>query len=249
MVILGPAETRGRETEMELLVTQSIPTTRKVRAEYSEAIGRLVTPRHYPSLAETVAEGITLAADNDGFGGVDFEAFERMIAALEPYAEAVRFVTVPDVVCDARGTFELWAEWAPKVRELGLRPALVLQNGMVVSGTGVRFEHDVIAWAEIGAVFVGGDDAYKQGVEVAGIILEARKRGIWIHVGRVNTVRRLRHAMALRADSVDGSGWARFRDSMLPRYARWIAKGCPAELELSDPYPATGWQIMEGEAA
>lgn len=234
---------------MELLVTQSIPTTRKVRAEYSEAIGRLVTPRHYPSIAETVADGITIAADNDGFGGVDFEAFERMLEALEPYAESVKFVTVPDVVCDARGTFTLWGEWAPKVRARGLTPALVLQNGMVASADGVRFEHDVIAWDEIGAVFVGGDDDYKQGVDVALIVLAARKIGRWVHVGRVNTVRRLRHAMALGADSVDGSGWAKFRDAMLPRYTRWIAKGRPAELELSDPYKPNGWQIMEGDAA
>jgi hypothetical protein len=153
---------------LELLVTQSIPTTRKVRATYSTAIGRLVTPRHYPSLAETVAEGITLAADNDGFGGVDFAAF----------------------------------------------------------------------------------DAYKLGVDVALIVAEARRRGLWVHVGRVNTVRRLRHAEALGANSVDGSGWARFRDAMLPRYARWIEAGRPTDLnDLTDPFAATGFAALEEGAA
>lgn len=227
-----------------------MPTTRKVREEYSLSIGRLVTPRHYPSLSETVAEGITLAADNDGFGGVDFDAFSRMLTALAPYAAAVRFVTVPDVVCDAAGTFELWRQWAPRVAELELTPALVLQNGMVPDWRGVRFGAEVIAWDEIGAIFVGGDDAYKLGTDVALIIAAARERGLWIHMGRVNTVRRLRHAAALGCDSVDGSGWARFRDAMLPRYSRWISAGRPESLEdLTTAYPATGFAAMDESAA
>jgi hypothetical protein len=226
-----------------------MPTTRKVRAEYSDAIGRLVTPRHFPSIAETVAEGITIAADNDGFGGVDFPAFVKMLDALEPFASSVKFVTVPDVVCDAAGTFALWREWAPIVRARGLTPALVLQNGMIRGLDGVRFGHDLISWDEIGAIFVGGDDAYKDGVDVALLTLEAELRGLWIHVGRVNTVRRLRHAEALGANSVDGSGWARFRDAMLPRYARWIAAGRPIELDLTDPFAPSGFAVLEEEIA
>lgn len=235
---------------LELLITQSIPTTRKVRATYSPSIGRLVTPRHFPSIAETVAEGITLAADNDGFNGVDFVAFEKMLDALEPFAESVRFVTVPDVVCDAAGTIELWREWAPKVALRGLKPALVLQNGMTPAPNGVRYGDEVIDWSEVGAVFVGGDDAYKDGVDVALIVFEAKRRGRHVHVGRVNTVRRLRHAQALGADTVDGSGWARFRDAMLPRYCRWIAAGRPSSLELSDPFAdELDGELEEGRAA
>ncbi len=222
---------QDRQSEgLELLLTQAIPTTRKVREQYSARIGRLVTPRHYPSIAETVAEGITLAADNDGFGGVDHAAFVKMLDALEPFAGAVRFVTVPDVVCDAGATIAEWRVWAPEVRRRGLTPALVLQNGMVADYRGVRFADELVPWAEIGAVFVGGDDDYKMSDHVAMIAFEARRRGLWIHVGRVNTVRRLRHAEALHADSADGSGWARFRDAMLPRFSRWEAAGRPVDL-------------------
>jgi hypothetical protein len=39
------------------------------------------------------------------------------------------FAVVPDVVADAAATDELWARWAPVVRDHGYRPAYVLQNG------------------------------------------------------------------------------------------------------------------------
>ena len=44
--------------------------------------GRLLTPRHHSSAAATAAAGIPWAVDNDGFGGVDLEAFERMVERL-----------------------------------------------------------------------------------------------------------------------------------------------------------------------
>ncbi len=37
-----------------------------------------------------------------------------------------------------------------------------------------------------------------------------------MHMGRVNSARRLRYAHSLGVDSVDGSSWARWRDALLP---------------------------------
>ena len=45
----------------------------------------------------------------------------------------------------------------------------------------------------------------------------AKRAGKWIHVGRVNSERRIRWAASLGADSIDGTGWAVWRDTNLPR--------------------------------
>lgn len=41
-------------------------------------------------------------------------------------------------------------------------------------------------------------------------------RGKWVHVGRVNTLRRFAWCEALGVDSIDGSGFARFTRTRLP---------------------------------
>jgi len=40
----------------------------------------------------------------------------------------------------------------------------------------------------------------------------------WVHVGRVNSNRRLRLVKSYGADSVDGSGMAMFTETKLPGY-------------------------------
>jgi hypothetical protein len=245
-----------------VLLTDGLPGTLRTRESVSSTAGRLFTPRHVNSVEATVEAGVPFAADNDAFnGGLDLDKWLSMLDKLEPFASSCAFVTIPDVVCDAPATFALWAQYRELVAGRGFTPALVLQNGMHVFGgdrdrpAGIRSGDDVIAWDEIGAIFVGGDDAYKDGVDVALIVFEARRRDVWVHVGRVNTRRRLAHAQALGASSVDGSGWVRFRSAMMPRLARWEEAGRPAELDLSDPFKATGFaaidelEIKEGEAA
>ena len=150
---------------MELLLTQALPTTIRVRAEHGTNIGRLLTPRHFPSAAETVAAGITWAADNDGFNGVDAAAFSKMLRALAPHAADCRFVTVPDVVADAAATIAAWREWAPVVRGFGFPPALVLQDGMTLTPWGIGHAGELVPWREIGAIFVGGSTGWKLGID------------------------------------------------------------------------------------
>lgn len=218
-----------------MLLTDGLPGTMRTREAVAAGAGRLFTPRHVNMVAETVAAGVPFAADNDAFNGFDVDRWRAMLDKLEPFAERCLFVTVPDVVCDAIGTFALWHRYAAEVRERGFRPALVIQNGMVRHHAGIRAGDDVIAWDQIGAVFVGGDDAYKDGPDAALIVHEARQRGLWVHVGRVNTRRRLSHAAAIHASSCDGSGWVKFRNAMMPRLERWERAGRPAVLDLAEP--------------
>ena len=66
------------------------------------------------------------------------------------------------------------------------------------------------------ALFIGGaTNEFKLGPEVEAIVAEGRQRGIWIHMGRVNSLRRLVYAASIGCDSIDGTQWVRFRDIYL----------------------------------
>jgi hypothetical protein len=106
------------------------------------------------------------------------------------------FVAVPDVVGSARRTLEVFEHWAPKLS--GWPLALVAQDGL---------ESLPIPWQSISAVFIGGSTKWKLGPHAAETIKAAKAIGKWVHVGRVNTPARFEE---LGADSIDGSGLARF---------------------------------------
>lgn len=136
----------------------------------------------------------------------------RWLTMLRRYAPAVGclFAVVPDVVCDAEATDARWTEWAPDVVALGYRPAYVLQNGCTAIPDNA------------GAVFTGGDDAWKVGDAARRLVVAAKRRGLWCHMGRVNTLSRLRLAADHGYDSVDGTCLAWGPDKNLPIILRFL---------------------------
>ena len=54
----------------------------RVQAHDHPNIGRLLQPRDFSRLADTLAAGYNVALDNDGFNGVDFARYARMIASV-----------------------------------------------------------------------------------------------------------------------------------------------------------------------
>src|SRR5262245_16682769 len=60
---------------------------------------------------------------------------------------------------------------------------------------------------------VGGSTAWKMGAAAAGMVGAARGRGAWVHMGRVNSIRRMRYASSIGCQSVDGTKWSRYQDS------------------------------------
>jgi hypothetical protein len=206
---------------MLLLVTSAHPTLQPHR---TPSLGRLVQPRHFSSLPQTILSGWPWAADNDCFQGLSHRRYclmldrlqEALIAANngERRGECWRgrplFVSVPDVVADSRTTAYLWGVWADAVRRRGLPLAFVAQNGC---------NHPRMSppWHEFDAVFIGGDTAWKLGPEARRIVRVCKGRGKWVHMGRVNTLRRLRYAESIGVDSVDGTGWVKWRDANLHR--------------------------------
>lgn len=139
--------------------------------------------------------------DNGAFGRFDAALFLRLVERERPRRDLCRFVAVPDVVGDARRTLEVFNVWRRKAELAGWPLALVCQNGQ---------EHLPIPWGHCQAVFIGGDTAWKEGAAAAACIKAAKALGKWVHVGRVNTPGRFEHFEKLGADSIDGTGIARY---------------------------------------
>lgn len=190
---------------MLLLATKAHPSIARMRAVIGPVIGRLVTPREFSNLG---AMDYPWAADNDCFNGFDETRYRRMLAALVNAPTPPLFVSAPDVVGDAQATNALWAEWQPQLADLGLPAAYVLQDGC-------QGPDDVPDTAA--AVFIGGTTAYKLGPIAAAITAEMNRRGIHVHMGRVNTTRRIRYAAEIGCDTIDGTKWSRFTDTYLPQ--------------------------------
>ena len=62
-----------------------------------------------------------------------------------------------------------------------------------------------IPWDDFDCLFIGGRDSFKEGPIVRAACAEARRRGKWVHMGRVNGLRRLLVALEFGVDSVDGT--------------------------------------------
>lgn len=168
-------------------------------------IGHLVCPR-----SRNTVWSAKWAADNSAFSGFDEPAWLRMLDRIA-HKPGCLFVTVPDWVGNASRTLALYHRYVQEVTSRGLPPAYVLQDGL---------GHTPGVPNSARAVFVGGTTEWKLGPVARAFAQEAKRRGLWVHMGRVNSARRLRYAQSIGVDSVDGSGFARFPDAMLPRFCR-----------------------------
>lgn len=172
-------------------------------------LGLLATPR---GLLRDIPPQTIWAADNDCFQGLNEPRFRRMVAWCREQTVPPAFVTVPDVVGDAARTLELFAAWEPELR--GLPLAFVTQDGL---------DPAAVPWDRIRAVFLGGSDAHKFGPVARAVAEEARARGVWVHAGRVQTLKKIR-AMVGIADSIDGTCTARLPNFWVPKLLGWIGR-------------------------
>jgi hypothetical protein len=190
---------------MMLLVAKGIGTL----VRYSPRnLGRLIGPRHFYRLEATPRAGFLWAADNDAYSGFDTGRYVQMLDACEQVPGCL-FVTAPDVVGDAEATARRYEEWVRPILARGLPLGYVLQDGATTD----------LDWPHISAVFVGGTTRWKMGEEAAELVAEARRRGKWVHMGRVNTWQRIEHANAIGCDSIDGTSLSMFTDTYLDRFS------------------------------
>lgn len=171
-------------------------------------LGQLVCPRSRNRIVLP-----RWAADNAAFSKFNAAAYIAMLERIATASTRPIFVTVPDVVGDAAATLQLWWKWMRILRPLKLPLAFVLQDGVDLVGA-------PLGDRACAAVFIGGTTSFKVGPVARAFVEKAKAKGLWVHMGRVNTVRRLMYAQQIGCDSVDGSGFARFPNEMIPRFTR-----------------------------
>lgn len=154
------------------------------------------------------------AADNGCFVQSEKYSDEGYLAWLDKLDRgSCLFAAAPDVVGDAEKTRDRSYPILPKIRELGFKAAFVVQDGETP---------DQIRWDELDAIFIGGSTGWKLGPIVPGIVSEAKKRGKWVHMGRVNSFKRMRLAAAIGCDSVDGTYLAFEPDNRKGKIEEWL---------------------------
>ena len=144
-------------------------------------------------------EKAMFAIDNGAYAGFNKQGFLSLLEREEHAKSQCRFVTVPDVVGDARRTLEVFEFWRYKLT--GWKLAFAAQDGQ---------EDLPIPWGGIDAVFIGGHTEWKLSRHAAAICKAAKAMDKWVHAGRVNTPARYEYFERLGADSIDGTGLSRY---------------------------------------
>lgn len=156
------------------------------------------------------------AADNGCFAkGADFDHGEWLewLAGKRLGRHTCLFAVAPDVLGDWQATWERSAPYFPTIRQLGFKPALVAQDGMPLR---------VLDLDGYDALFIGGTDDYKLSEDAYAAAAKAKSQGRWVHLGRVNSLRRLTAARVSLFDSADGT-FVRFGpDRRLPEVYDWL---------------------------
>lgn len=186
-------------------------------------LGILVTP-DTNGMRKDIAHFPIWAADNGCFSQAKPFDEGRWLAWLDSMPrEGCLWATAPDVVGSHERTVERSAGWLPIIRQLGFRAAFVAQNGATVEN---------VPWDDFDALFIGGVPEcrpcgftreaadfrrrhcptcgaklteWKCSDQVEPLIVEAHRRGMLVHVGRVNSRSRFEWCRDHEADSADGT--------------------------------------------
>jgi len=152
--------------------------------------------------------GVTWVMDNGAFSDFNEARFMRMAMDALNCDDCLWFA-MPDVVGNHSDTIHMFYEYKEKLSRhwIGVQEnfyskkmAFVLQDGC---------NKNSVPWSEITAVFLGGTTQFKMSRDAWLICEEAKRRGKWVHIGRVNTPPRITYFHGL-ADSIDGSSLAKY---------------------------------------
>ena len=173
---------------------------------YGPNVGRLLSPRQFSRVESTARTGMPWAADNDCFQGLNASAYLRMLDAIHGLP-GCKFVVAPDVVSDWKATRVRFEEWYDDLVACWQPVAYVIQDGQ---------PSKEVPWRRIEALFVGGSSEFKCSDEAHDLVRDAQARGLWTHMGRVNTAQRMTLAKSWGCDSIDGTSVSMYTRRRLP---------------------------------
>lgn len=167
---------------------------------------------HTPMMGNRCGHGLVWAADTGCYTQPKKFNLDRYYGWLDgqPRSSCL-FATAPDVVGDPVATWERSEAVLPVIRSLGYRAALVAQDGMTD-----------VPWDAFDCFFVGGSTEWKLSEAAYRLVEEAKSRGKWCHMGRVNSWRRFKAAAAAGYDSADGTFVGFGPEKNLPQVASWL---------------------------
>jgi hypothetical protein len=151
-------------------------------------------------------EGFAYAIDNGAWSAFsqgkpwDEAAF---VALLDKHGALADWVVSPDIVQGGRASLDVSLAWLPRLLDLCPRVLLAVQDGHEPSDV----EH--LLGDRVG-IFVGGSTSWKESSTLSTWGPLARARGCWLHVGRVNTARRISICSSAGASSFDGTSVTQF---------------------------------------
>lgn len=148
-------------------------------------------------------EGFRYALDNGAWTAhqlgepFDVAAFERAVDLMGYGAD---FIVLPDIVAGGMDSLKLSLSWMDRLREF--RTLIPVQDGMSPRDVG-----DHVSTTR--GIFVGGSTEWKLStMEMWGRC--AAEWRCWLHVGRVNSVKRVALCASAGATSFDGSSVTRY---------------------------------------
>ena len=158
--------------------------------------------------SKTRAPGFPYAIDNGAWSAhLNQTAFDTgaFIAVLDELGEGADWVVAPDIVEGGRSSLWLSETWLPRLVGRVKRVLVAVQDGISVRDVRPLLK---AAPRDVG-IFLGGSTDWK----VANIPVWAElaeEVGCYYHVGRVNTVKRIRMCRYARAHSFDGTSPVKF---------------------------------------
>lgn len=192
----------------------------------TSAIGRIINHPHLGAIITPDSDRPSLydlssfrcwGADNGCFSTTSrFDDLRYMywLLSLRNNVSNCLFATAPDVVGDHEKTWIRSKPWLGTIKTIGFPAGFVAQDGFDGG--------QVVDWEMIDVLFVGGTTSYKLGQDARTAIQKAQSLGKKVHVGRVNSRRRVEIFNSLKVDSIDGTFLIFGPDTNFPKLERWM---------------------------
>lgn len=166
-----------------------------------------------PAQTNKLVEGVDWCADNGCYS--NRWTADKWLTWLQQQPNTMRFAVCPDRVADAHTTNVLFEQWQPVMQQLNVPIAYVAQD---------QVTSNMVPWERISTLFIGGTTQWKLSTYAEQLIAEAKQRGLWVHVGRVNSWKRIQWAHQAGADSCDGTFLTFGPDKNLPILLGWLTR-------------------------